>query len=82
MLPVIVLPSLIWNQVKVVTGGLAVLLQVRITQLPTNTRSAGLMEAKVSLGETGGEGFIYNVSGYGILNSLIKTTLLQSSVKT
>ena len=58
---------------KFVTGGLAVLLQVRFTQLPTDTGSAGLREAEVFLGETGGEGLIRSVSG--ILNSLINTSL-------
>lgn len=44
-------PSLLFlNQVKRLTGGLALLEQVRFTQLPADTKPDGLMDAEVSLG--------------------------------
>ena len=47
---------LILTQLKLLTGGLALLVQVRVTLLPTDTGSVGWMEAEVFWGETDGEG--------------------------
>ncbi len=44
-------PSVLFlNQVKLLTGGLALLEQVRLTRLPAVTRSDGLMDTEVFFG--------------------------------